>query len=202
MKTKNITLAIVLCIFGLSIVGFEYTQAAKEKQFAPPKIGIVSIREVFENCAMKDEVEKALTADGEKKINELKSIEQEIANDKAALEKRKPGSDDYLNLLQSIMLKQSSFETKQEFFQQAIVFKEIQGKEKIYGKIIEVISKIAQDRGLGMVVSRDDNYLNMPEVVPPPQNPSDFIMTTKTHKLLYYNKSLDITAEVLEAMGK
>jgi Skp family chaperone for outer membrane proteins len=202
MKTKNFIAVTVIAGLSLSIIGFEYSFAAKEKTPASVKIGIVSVREVFESCAMKNEVEKTLAAEGEKKFAELKKLGEDIEADKAALSKRKENSEDYMELLKALMLKQSQLDAQKEFFQQELSVKEMQGKEKIYRKILEVIASVAKDKGIDIVLNRDDNYLNRPDSGPPAQSPQDLILTTKTHKLLYYNPSLDITADVVSAMSK
>lgn len=202
MKTKDIVTIVFLAGLSLVVVGLEYSLAAKEKTIMSPKIGIVSVREVFENCQMKAEVEKSLAAEGEKRFAELKKLDESVESDKSALSKRKENSQDYMELLQALMIKQSQLDAQKGFFQQELAVKEMQGKEKIYRKILEVIASVAQEKGLDMIFSRDDNYLNRPDLGPPAQSPADLVLTTKTHKLLYFNPSLDITADVLGAMSK
>ncbi len=202
MKARNFIAVIVIAALSLSIIGLEYSFAARGKSSASVKIGIVSIRKVFESCAMKTEVEKTLVAEGEKRFTELKNLEESVEADKVALSKRKEGSDDYMEMLKAVMLKQSQLNAQKEFFQQELAVKEMRGKEKIYRKILEVIESVAKDKKLDMVISRDDNYLSRPDSGPPAQNPSDLILTTKTHKLLYFNPDLDITADVVAAMSK
>jgi Skp family chaperone for outer membrane proteins len=202
MKARNFIAIAVMAGLGLSIIGFERSFAAKEKAPASVKIGIVSVREVFENCTMKIEVEKTLAAEGEKKFAELKKLEESVETDKAALSKRKENSADYMEMLGALMQKQSQFDAQKEFFQQDLAVKEMQGKEKIYRKILEVIASVAQEKGLDLILNRDDNYLNRPDLGQSAQSPSDLILTTKTHKLLYFNPSLDITADVVSAMSK
>jgi len=202
MKTKNFIAIVVMAGLGLSVIGFERSLAAKEKAPASVKIGIVSVREVFENCTMKIEVEKTLAAEGEKKFAELKKLEESVETDKAALSKRKENSADYMEMLGALMQKQSQLDAQKEFFQHDLAVKEMQGKEKIYRKILEVIASVAQEKGLDLILNRDDNYLNRPDLGQSAQSPADLILTTKTHKLLYFNPSLDITADVVSAMSK
>lgn len=202
MKRQNLIVMVFLAGLALFVIGMEYSQAAKQKTIEFPKIGIVSLREVFDKCEMKSEIEKTLNEEGDKKFDELKQLSESIEIDKAALEKRKQGSDDYLKMLQEMMMKQSQLDAKREFYQQELLVKDMQGKEKIYRKILEVIASVAKERGLDMVISRDDNYLNAPDSSPPAQTPTDLVMTIKTHKLFYYNPDLDITSDVLDAMSK
>ncbi len=202
MKTRKFIAVAAIAGLSLSIIGFEYSLAAKEKTLVSPKIGIVSVREVFENCAMKAEVENTLVAEGDKRFAELKKLDESVQADKAALSKRKENSEDYMELLKTLMMKQSQLDAQKEFFQQELAVKEMQGKEKIYRKILEVIASVAQEKRFDLILNRDDNYLNRPDLGPSAQSPADLVLTTKTHKLLYFNPSLDITADVVSAMSK
>jgi Skp family chaperone for outer membrane proteins len=200
-KTSFITM-FFLAAASLAVISLQYSQAAKEKSIASPKIAVVSVKEVFEKCAMKATVENDLTAHGDKRFGELKKLEEDINADKAALSKRKENSDDYLEMMQSVMVKQSQLDAQKEFYQQELAVKEMQGKEKIYRKILEVITSVAKENGFDLILSRDDNYLSNPETSAPAQSPAELVLTTKTHKLLYFNPALDITTEVLAAMDK
>lgn len=194
--------AMVILAPAIILTGLQYSQAAKDKSTSPVKIGVVSVKEVFEKCLMKQTVEKSLSTEGDKKYNELKKLEETIEADKTALAKRKQDSADYMTMLKALMLKQSELEAQKEFFQQELTVMEMQGKEKIYRKILDVIAALAKEKGLDMVFSRDDNYLNRPESSAIAESPTELVLTTKTHKLLYFNPEFDITAEALTAMDK
>jgi Skp family chaperone for outer membrane proteins len=202
MKKRDFVVVVFLAGLALIVIGLEYSHAAKEKVIDSPRIGVVSAKEVFENCLMKSEVEKTLTTEGDKKFDELKKLQESIEIDKSALSKRRQDSNDYLEMLKELIMKQSQLEAKKEFYQQELVIKEMQGKEKIYRKILEVIASVAQEKRLDMIFSRDDNYLNRPDSSPPAESPADLVLTTRTHKLFYFNPDMDITADVLNAMGK
>jgi Skp family chaperone for outer membrane proteins len=202
MKKINLIAAAIVAGAGLFVLGNEYS-SAKDKSIAPAKIGIVSVKEIFDKCTMKTEVEKALAAEGDKRFAEIKKLEEGIEADKTALTKFKEGTTDYMDMLKGLMMKQSQLEAQKEFYQQDLTLKEMRNKEAIYKAILGFVAKVAQEKGLDIVLSRDDNYLNQPESTdnPPAQNPTELILTTKTHKLLYFNKDLDITLEVLTAMN-
>ncbi|PKL51086.1 MAG: hypothetical protein CVV39_00660 [Planctomycetes bacterium HGW-Planctomycetes-1] len=199
MNKKNlIIVSFVIAGLGLFILG-----AAKSKIVSPAKIGIVSIKEVFDKCTMKAEVEKTLSDEGDKRFAELKRLEESIESGKVTMNKFKEGSQDYLDTLKELMIKQSQLEAQKEFYQQELGLKEMRNKEDIYRKILEIIAKVAKEKDLDIILSRDDNYLSQPESAanPPAQNPTELILTTKTHKLFYFNSSLDITEDVLSAMN-
>ena len=200
MKNKNMIIGVILSVLILTLFGYEYSQAGKDKKKSPVQIGVVSIREIFEKCSQKVEFEKKLSMEGERLIQELKGFEQEIQNDKLALSKRAEGSSDYMDMVQEIMLKEAKLEAKREFYTQDITIKKIRSQEKIYINILSAIAKVAKDKELDIVLNRDDNYLNRDDIEQMVTNPSDFMFTTETHKMLYFAEDLDITSEVLEVL--
>jgi len=202
MRSRNLFLILFSAVLGFAVINFDSVLAAKDKIFSPPKIGIVSVMEVFEKCDIKSEIEKAFSVEGEKIVEELKALEEGIANDKAALNRLKPESEDYLQRLKSMTMRQAEMQAKEEFYQRLMGVKEMQGKEKIYRKILETVKQVAEAKELDMIISRDDNYLTSPEAMPRAQSPSDLALLTKTHKLLYYNKELDITGEVIAVINQ
>ncbi len=197
MKQRNIILIGLLAILLVAILCIENSCAAKDKTLPPPRIAVVSVRELFDNSTYKTQTEKELSDEGEKRFADIKKMEQDIEADKNAISKLKADSPEYMASLKAIMLKQSQYEAEKEFYQQDLTLKEMHSKENIYRKILEAIAEVAQEKGFNMILNRDDNYLNQPESSPPAQNPTDMILTTKTHKLLYYDKSYDITQDVL-----
>ena len=200
MKNKNMIIGVVLSILVLTLFGYEYSQADKDKNGSPVQVGVVSIREIFEKCSQKVEFENKLSAEGERLIQELKGFEQEIQDDKLALGKRKEGSTDFMDMMQEIMLKEAKLEAKREFYKQDITLKKIRSQEKIYINILSAITKVAKDKELDIVLNRDDNYLNRDDIDQVVLSPSDFMFTTETHKMLYFSEDLDITDEVLNAL--
>jgi len=197
MKKGNLIIAAFMVGFGVLIVCISNSCASKEKALPAPRIAIVSVREVFDNCAFKTETEKNLSAEGDKRFGDIKKLEQDIDADKNALTKLKEESPEYMMALKAVMMKQAQLEAEKDFYQQDLTLKEMHGKEIIYRKILEAIAEVAKEKGYNMILNRDDNYLNQPESSPAAQNPTDLILTTKTHKLLYYDKDYDITQDVL-----
>jgi Skp family chaperone for outer membrane proteins len=197
MKKQSIILAALLVVLLVVILCIENSCAAKDKTLPPPRIAVVSVRELFDNSAYKTQTEKELSDEGERRFADIKKLGDEIEADKNAISKLKEDSPEYATSLKALMLKQSQYEAEKEFYQQDLTLKEMHSKENIYRKILEAIAEVAKEKGFNMILNRDDNYLNQPESSPPAQNPTDMILTTKTHKLLYYDKDYDITQDVL-----
>ena len=202
MKHKNTVLSILFGVLVFAFFGYTYSRAEENAKTSPVQIGVVSVREIFEKCSQKAEFEKKLSMQGERLIQELKAFEQEIQTGRAALSKRKEGSSDYMDMIQELMLKEAKLEAKREFYKQDITIKKIRSQEEIYKNILAATAKVAKDKELDIVLKRDDNYLNREDIDEVITNPSDFMFTTETHKLLYFAQDLDITGEVLKVLEK
>jgi len=201
MKKGNLIIAACMASLLVLAVCIEKTGAAKEKPLPSPRIAVVSVKEVFDNCVLKTSTEKDLATEGEARYGDIKKLEQDIENDKNAMSKLKEDSPEYMSALKALLFKQSQLEAEKDFYQQDLTIKEMRGKEMIYRKILESIAEVAKEKGYNMILNRDDNYLNQPDSSPAAQNPTDLILTTKTHKLLYYDKEYDVTADVLVSVN-
>jgi Skp family chaperone for outer membrane proteins len=152
MKKQNIIFVGLLVVLLAAFVCIEKSCAAKDKTMQPPKIAIVSVRELFDSSTLKTQTEKELSDAGEKRLAELKNMEQEIEADKNALSKLKTDSPEYMTALKALMFKQSQYEAGKEYCQQELTLKEMRGKELIYRQILEAIKEVAQDRDRKSVV--------------------------------------------------
>ncbi len=195
MKNKRNTAAIIAGVIILAAA--LNISAARDRIFNPVKIGVVSTREVFDKCAKKEELETKLSEEGNRIFAELRKLEEAIESDTEALKTRKEGTDDFMALTQEIMLKKAALDAKTEFYKQQMTMKEMQGKEELYKEILSAVKTVAEENALDMVVNRDDNYFNSDDVKMRPANANDMQLTIRTHKLLYFNKQLDITGDVL-----
>lgn len=201
MKKSNMIFAAVLVGVFVLVICVCTSSAVKDKLLPPPRIAVVSVKELFDNCNFKTDTEKELAAEGDKRYSDIKKLAADIDADKNAMTKIKEDSPEYMTSLKSVMLKQAQYDAEKEFYQQDLTQKEMRGKERIYRKILEAIAQVAQEKGFNMILNRDDNYLSMPDSGPPAQNPTDLILTTKTHKLLYYDKDYDVTQDVLMVLN-
>ena len=190
MKSKNIIL-VVLAFIILSVgFGYERGWAEGKKEIAPARIGVVSIREVLENSRKKQEWEVKITAEGEKAGAELQKLATEIEAVKADINTRVAGSGDYLNLMRQALEKQALLEAKDKFYQQEFSMKQQLWTEDMYKQLLDAVSKVAGDKGLDMVLAREDYQF-------PSTSAENLLLTIKTSKVLYHAKEMDITNDVL-----
>lgn len=189
MKAK----AMFLCCFIGAVVlfaGHQYSGAEPESVKPEPKIGVVSIRRIFQDCKRNVRYRQEATAEQDKIVAELDKLRKEIEAEEAGLRTLKAGSSDYLELMKGILEKQASLQARQEFHKQQLAMKDQRWTEQLYTDILRETGEVAKQKGLDIVFENDE-----PEL--PALSAQELMMAIRTHKVLYSGGSLDITNEVM-----
>ncbi len=189
MKIKAMVLSGLLAVAILA-VGYEYSIAGANTSSSAARIGVVSIREVFEKCERNAKYREEALTEQKKLIAELQKLEAEIEAEKAGLKTLKVGSSDYLDLMKGLLEKQAKLQAQQEFYKRQIEFKDQRWTEDLYQDILKATSKIAEQKGLDLVLEKN-------QVDIPAESVQDLMMTIRTHKVLYSNGCVNLTDDVI-----
>jgi len=189
MKIKIMVLSCLVCAVVL-FMGHEYSLAESKADKAGSKIGVVSIRKVFENCTRNARYREEAVAEQNRVVAKLEKLSKEIEAGKAGLQTLKAGSSDHLALMKEMFEKQGSLQAQQGFHKQQIELKDQRWTEELYKDIVRETSEIAKQKGLDLVFEKDELKL-------PATSANDLMLTIRTHKLLYSGGCLDITDEVM-----
>ena len=177
----------------------EYNQAGSKSETkaaaAGAKIGVVSIRKIFQDCKKNARYREETAAEQNKVISELERLSKEIEAEKAGLATLKAGSSDHTALVKEILLKQASLQARQEFYKQQLSLKDQRWTEELYQEILRITREVAEQKGLGLVFVKG-------EVELPALSANELMLTIRTHKLLYEGGCLDITDEVMARLDK
>jgi outer membrane protein len=191
--SKVAVLTVVVSVVCLS-VGYRGGFAA-EKQIAPARLAVVDVSKVLQTSvrhkqwqAKMQEEETQLKAEFQKTRKELEALQ-------ANLDLLKPNSADYLKLVGDVLDKKGQIEAKNKYYEEKVNVEMQQWTESLYTKLLEVVGKVAQQKGLDIVLAQEQLDLPSPSV-------RDFMLTIKTKKVLYNSSHLDITDEVLAALDK
>ncbi|MHC4187291.1 MAG: OmpH/Skp family outer membrane protein [Planctomycetota bacterium] len=189
MKTKVFILALTVGI--LLPLAYQATQAQSNITVSESKMAIVSIQKIFQLCQTNANYRQQATTEQEQAVAQLDQLTKEIEAQRAGLNTLKPGSTDYLQLMQDILKKQGELEAKREFTKQSFALKDQQWTMKIYTDILRIVNEVAQQKGLDLVLEK-----NEPELLDStPAN--ELMLTIRTHKVLYSGGCVDITDEVI-----
>jgi Skp family chaperone for outer membrane proteins len=198
MKTKLAILAGLISAIAL-LVNYAYSKAnpvetkADKTASTPPKIGVVCIRRIFQDCKRNAKYKEQAVNEQEKAIAELEQLSKEIDNEKAGLRSLRTGSSDYMARVKEILEKQASLEAQREFRKQQLELQDQRWTETLYGDILRITGEVAKQKGLDMVFDKDE-----PELPSPTAN--ELMLTIRTHKLIYSGGCVDVTADVIERL--
>lgn len=191
MKTR----IVILCSLIAAIVLFathQYSWATPKQEVSSPKIGIVSVRKVFQDSKRNSKYKEEATAEQDKVIAEIDKLQKEIEAEKAGIKTLKQGTTDHLNLARELLTKQATLQAKEEFHKQEFQLKDQRWTEDIYKEIIAKTAQVAEQKGLDLIFEND-----IPEF--PAGSANELMLTIRTHKLLYSNTNscVDITNDVI-----
>ena len=194
MKTKVTILAVLLAVVMSLGIGFGSAIAKSKDQIEPPRVGIVSLRTVLEQCDKNAAANKKFEADGQRITRELKALQDEATSLKAIIQTRKPGSEDYLEKTQEYMQKTAILESKDKFHQQEFAIKQQRWAEELLQEAIVVTGEVAKSYGLDIVLAKEEFEF-------PVESSNELMLVIKTSKVIYYADKLEITADILAAMN-
>lgn len=189
MKIRTMVLGCVIVTIVV-LMGFEYSLAGPKADEPVPKIGVVSIQEIFGKSKRSSKYEVNIVSAQSRVTAELNKLSKEIEADKAGLKTLKVGSSDHLSQVKDILEKEGKYNAQKNYHQQEKAFKYQQYIEGLYLDILKETNEVAKEKGLMMVVEKD-------EVEFPALSVDGAMLAIRTHKLLYSGGCLDITADVM-----
>ena len=194
MKASTAVL-VCLMVVVILVMGYEYSKAQPEAATPSSKIGVVSIRRVFQDCKRSARYNAEVLAEQSRTAAELQRLSKEAEASKAGLNAFKRGSSDYLAQLKEVFDKQSKHDAEQEYIAQQKALKYQRWVEDLYLDILRGTAEVAKQKGLDLVVDKD-------EVEFPATSIDSTMLAIRTHKVLYDGGCVEITNEVIVWLDK
>jgi Skp family chaperone for outer membrane proteins len=189
MRFKAVFLSSLIGVVVL-FVGYQHSSAGSASDGTQSKIGVVGIRQIFQDCKRNVKYREEATAAQQKVITELDRLKKDIEFEEVGLKALKAGSSDYMNLMKSVFEKQATLQARQEYHKQQMALKDQRWTEQLYTEILRQTAAVANEKGLDIVLEKDE-----PEL--PALSAQELMMTIRTHSVLYSGGCLDITDEVM-----
>lgn len=190
MKIKTSVVLGGLLAVLLAGVCLEHSRANAAAEDRCLRIGVVSVRRVFQECKRNEKYRQEAFAERDKVGADLDKLSKEIELDKAGLNTLRPGSSDYSALMKDVFEKQAKLQAQQEYFKQQMAFKEQAVIEQLFKDLLKSTEEVAKEKGLDMVLERSE-----PEL--PASGGNELTLTISTHKVLYSSGCEDITDAVM-----
>jgi outer membrane protein len=190
MKLKSIIVMVLVIVMSGFIVNAWAEKAASSGDNKCLKIGVVSVRKIFQDCRRNVKYKQEITAERDKLEAELENLSKQIDVGKSSLKMLKPGSADYLSGMKEVLEKQGSLQAKQEFFKRQMDMREQVVIEQLFKDVVKATGEVAKDKGFDMVLEKSEPDL-------PAANSNELTLTISTHKVLYSAGCEDITDAVM-----
>ena len=187
MKGKTTIAICVVCIAAL-FTAWEYGQAEPQAAVSSSKIGVVSIRNVFNGSQKHARYRSQVLADQSRSMAQLEDLNKEIKAEEAGLGTLKPGTEDHLKQLETVLEKRARLQTQQEYLKQQRTIKDKAWMERLYQATLKIVEEVAKEKGLELVLERTE-----PEF---PISGEELMMTFSSHKVLFGGGCVDLTKEV------
>lgn len=190
MKNK---LMAITALAGVLLAGYSFVTAQSAEDETAGMIGMVDMRQIFEQGRRTAEYQKQTMAQREQIVGNLEALDEEIEQLQGRNKTLRPGSEEQLQALREMMEKQAQLEALSQFHEQEIALKDQRWTENLYRQILSVTEEIADAKGLVLVLEKGRAEL-------PAQSPNELMLTIRTHKVLYSGGCVDITDEVMERL--
>ena len=190
MKAQSIVVVVLLSVVISLGIGYEHGWAQGQEQIKPAKIATVSVNEIFMKSARHAKWQQEMDKYKDQADAELDRMKKERDAVEADMKTRKVGSSDYLERMQSSMEKQAALKAKTEFYNAEAMLRIQRWTEKLYQDTLAAAAKIAEEKGLDMVVAK--RRLQFPA-----EGMDDLMDTIRSNAILYNSAQMDITDDVL-----
>ena len=199
MKIKRMFLG---CLVGVVVLAMGYPDGGNREIRAQSKgdttsleIGTVSILKIFRDCKRSAVHRSQLIAEQRAIVAELERLSIEIQAEEAGLKALKIDSSDYMVRRKEIINKRVNMEAQQEFSKEQMILKQYKWSKELYQEILSIVSELAGERGLDLVIEKDEIDLLAFGI-------NELSQTIRTHKVLYSGGCVDISDEVVARLDK
>jgi Skp family chaperone for outer membrane proteins len=189
MNSKTITASVLVGLVALWMA-MQYGQAASSTTAPSSKIGVVSIRDVFNGSKKHAQYQNQLQKRVVQARAELDELTKQAEKQEGELKTYKQGTADYVRQYQTVLESRSKLQNQQELLKQQRMAEDKKWFEDLYHEALEDVKAIAKEKGLDMVLERSE-----PKI---PLASEEMWSTVSTHKVLYAGGCIDLTNEVID----
>ena len=138
---------------------------------------------------------REISVEQNKIIEEMEKLAEQLKAEEAMLIALKQDSSDYLSQREKCINKRASLEAQQAFNKEKTILKQYKWRKKFYEDILRITSELASQKGLDVVLEKDEIDIHALGV-------NELNQTMITHKVLYSGGCIDITNDVIARLDK
>ncbi len=195
MNCKKTILSVLVGAVAL-LVALQYGYAASSAPAgaapaaAAPKIGVVSIRGVFDGSKKHTLYQAQTTKRMTQVRNEIEQLSRQLDREEGDLKTTlKPGTDDYVKQYQVVLELRSKLQNQQELLKQQRMAEDKKWFEALYQETLKSIEALAKEKGLDVVLERTEPKF--------PIASEEVTSLLISNKVLYSGGCVDLTNDVI-----
>ena len=189
MSGRTIATSILVCGAAL-LVAMQYGRAASQATPPASKIGLVSVRDVF-NGSKKHALYQAQMA---KRVSQARAqiddLNKQVDSAEVELKGLRQGTADYVKQYQAVLEARSKLQNEQELLKQQRMAEDKKWFEDLYQEALKAIEALAKEKGLDLVLERSEPKF--------PLASEEVWSTVGTHKVLYGGGCVNLTNDVID----
>lgn len=191
-KSFFLSCALIATCCSLSLAQGNPQGAAQASSAGGGWVVVLDVAKVFKANADFDNRMKLIKADAEKYQASFKAEQEKLQLDAQQLQGMEANSDQRFQLEAQLEQRSTALKTKARQAETELLTKEAQAYYETYQKMQQVVASMAEQHGIVMVLRFDSEEID-------PTNRGDVIKGV--NRAVVYHKQLDITQEVIRAMG-
>ncbi len=189
MSGRTITTSILICGVAL-LAALQYGRAASQATPPASRIGIVSVRDVFNGSKKHAQYQGLLAQRVNKARAQIDDLNNQVNTAEAELKQTKPGTADYVKQYQAVLEARSKLQNEQELLKQQRLAEDKKWFEDIYQEALKAVEALAKEKGLDLVLEKSEPKF--------PLASEDILATVGTHKVLYSGGCVNLTNDVID----
>ena len=183
------TTGILVCAVAL-LAALQYGRAASQATPPSSRIGIVSVRDVFNGSKKHAQYQAQLA----KRLNQARAqideLNKQVESAEVELKQTKQGTADYVTRYQAALEARSKLQNGQELLKQQRMAEDKKWFEDLYQEALQAVEALAKEKGLDLVLERSEPKF--------PLTTEEVWSTVGTHKVLYGGGCVNLTNDVID----
>ncbi len=189
MSGRTATASILVCAAAL-LAAMQYGRAASQATPPASKIGIVSIRDVFNGSKKHAQYQAQLAQRVSKARAQMDELNKQVDSAEVELKGLRQGTADYVKQYQAVLEARSKLQNEQELLKAQRMAEDKKWFEDLYQEALRAIETLAKEKGLDLVLERSEPKF--------PLASEEVWSTVGTHKVLYGGGCVILTNDVID----
>ena len=182
----------LVAIVCASVVSAASAQTAGQRS-ATPNIAVINLGAVFERFQMTRDLEQVFTDQRESLATQAQKTREDVIIQRNALAQFKPGSPDFLQREEELVFAQKRFEGWLDIQEVRLKREHKTWLELIYRNVQDAVAKIAEGRGIDLVLTYSDLEEDAPDSIA-------FKQQILLRTVIYAHDRIDLTEEVIRTV--